>query len=168
MPLPNRDAWQRLRELDDPDSIERPADLDEQRLHSRFTALVHAVSVAFQCECPVDAGFPLVQDATFYGTIRVPGEATRSGAQIVMRVSNFGSLATYDLELFGAYSSEERHQLMDPADVARAERALTETGHEIIPIDILWNTYDGASDYWKRCFPDETPPTWFIRFFDWV
>lgn len=157
-------ARERLRELDDPVAIERPPDLDEQALEARFVAPVSALSRAFCCEREVDAGIVQVQDAAFYGTVCVPVEATRSGGQLVVRVSNFGLLAVYDLELFGAYDTEEREQLLDHVDVELLETCLADTGHESVPIDLLWSRYDGAS----TCFSSDPAPTWFARFFDWV
>ena len=113
-------------------------------------------------------GFEDSKTRSFYGTIRVPSEATVSGAPIVIRVSNYGVLAVYDLDLFGAYDAAEREVLLDGSDRSRVEAALLETRHDVVPTDLLWNTYDGTNDYWQRHFPNERPPTWFTRFFDWV
>jgi hypothetical protein len=167
VPITTSEAWKRLRELDDPDAVERPAGFDEQAVGDRFGALVEALERLFACMCSVDAGFPKIQDATFYGTVSVPAEATSTGGQIAVRVSNFGRIAVYDLELFGAYDSDERRCLLDLADVARVEAALDSTNHESIPVEVLWTVYDGRSDYWKGTFPSASP-TWFTRFFDWV
>lgn len=55
-----------------------------------------------------------------------------------------------------------------PIDIERVDGVLTSTGHAVIPIHLLWRTYDGPNDFWRRRFPSERPPSWFIRFFDWV
>ena len=87
---------------------------------------------------------------------------------VVVRVSRYGSLAVYELELFGVYDREETALLLDPHDRDRVELALVSTGHDIVPADLLWTKYDGVNDHWQTHFPNEPPPTWFTRFFDWV
>ena len=166
--LADDEAWSILRTLDDPYSVEGPAELDLDALGARFGCVVFHLEESFGCSCSVDAGFPFVQDASHYGTVTVPAGASASGAQIVIRISRYGSLAVYELELFGVYDRAETALLVDPLDRDRIELALTSTGHDIVPADLLWTKYDGVNDYWQTHFPDEPTPTWFTRFFDWV
>jgi hypothetical protein len=162
------EALQCLRELDDPVNVERPESFDPAATAARFATLVEYLDSVFVCRCATDAGPDHVQDASFYGTIIIPAAATNSGADIAIRVSNFGTLAVYAIEQLGVYDDAERDVLLDPGDRARVETALADTGHVVVPESVLWNEYDGANDSWKTHFADETTPTWFVRYFDWV
>jgi hypothetical protein len=161
-------VWERLRLLDDPDAVERPANFDEAETSRRFSELVQTLESIFSCECVVDAGFPMVQDASHFGTARVPATATDSGVDIIVRVSNFGDLAVFAAENLGCWSESEPDELLTDRDRARVEEALAQAGYFVVPEDILERPYDGVNDYWRTYFPNEPGPTWATRFFDWV
>src|SRR5262245_20205171 len=135
----------RLRDADDPVRGERPKHFRLRQTARRFSALVEGLDRAFACRCDAEA-YPLVQDASFYGQVRIPASATAMGAEIHIRVSNFACLAVYGLEGLGAYSDAERDVLLDAADRDRVEDALTATGHVVLPEDVLWTDYDGTND----------------------
>ena len=153
--------WRRLRELDDPDHLERPADFDRAATAERFEMLVERLERVFRCRCTAD---PDEQDASFWGTVRVPAEATRTGAQLVVCVSNFGSLVTVSVENPGAYDAEETAVLLDPEDEARVEGALDHLGYVVVPEQELWRDYDGPSEFIVGAGHGGT---WWTRFFDW-
>jgi hypothetical protein len=159
------DVWVRLRELDDPVNVERPAEFDASALLDRFTKLAERLDRDFSCRCKVDA-WPNVQDASFYGTVIVPADASLSGSDIWVRVSNFGGLAVYGLG-FGAWDEDETRVLLDPRDGERVVTALQHLGYYIVPEAILRRTYDGANDSFRDLYATH-PPDWFTRFFDWV
>lgn len=152
-----------LHSLDDPNSGEHPSQFDRTSVGRTFDLLVRRIEESFACKCIVDAS-PNVQDASYYGAALVPAESTKSGSQIWIRVSNFGSLATYGLELPGAFTQEEELALFAGVDRQRIDSALQETNHVAIPIDLLWTTYDGGIEWLK----DDTRPYWFTRFFDYL
>ena len=161
------EAWRLLRELDDPEAVERPTTFDERSVARRFTALVENLEASFACGCAIDSAIQ-VQDASHYGTVIVPASSTRTGSDIVVRTSNFGSLAVYDVESFGAYDDSEPAILFDRIDRDRVEQALVEAGHSVVPQDLLWAEYDGANAHLRAAYPGEHRPSWFIRYFDWI
>ncbi len=154
---------QLLREFDDPVHMEHPADFDRDATANRFNSLVTRLEEEFDCECRTDAGI-YVQDASHYGQAVVPRKATASGADLFVRISNFGPMAVYGLDRPGVYTDEELDVLCDRADRDRLESALQDFGYTIIPESLLWERYDGRSEWLRR----ESSPSWFIRFFDWL
>jgi hypothetical protein len=131
-----------------------------------FQGLVGCISEAFGCTPNIDAGSS-VQDATFYGQLIIPGRSTDTGADVAVRVSNFGHLAVYALERLGAYSDAERDSLMAEADRSRVEFALGESGYVVLPEDVLWKRYDGVNQALLTLYGDRRPE-WFIRYFDYI
>ena len=152
-----------LRDLDDPEHMERPFDFDLRTTEKRFAELVARLQRDFRTTCRVDAGV-LVQDALYYGQAVVPAEATNSAADLFVRVSNFGSMAVYGIEAPGAYLGEELDALLDLADRDRIEQALLDGDYRIVPEAVLWERYDGRSEWLHR----ETRTSWFTRFFDYL
>jgi hypothetical protein len=109
----------------------------------------------------------LIQDASFYGDVFIPAEATQTGEELAIRISNFGPMAVYSIQRPGAFDSSEMAGLLDATDRDRIEQALTETGHLIVQEELLWREYDGRCNFWRTPFPNERPRTWWDRFFDW-
>jgi len=149
--------WTKLRELDSPTHLERPADFDEAEAAARFVILVNLVDAAFGCECSTDAGPALIQDASFYGDLRVPAAATYTGHELWIRVSNFGPMATF---------SSGPGDAADMADIARSDRdrienALTSAGYLLVPKAALRNAYDGRAN-------SPFLYTWWSRYFDYL
>jgi hypothetical protein len=166
--LEPEEAWKVLRLLDDPDGTERPMTLDLFTLQRRFDALVAALYRILLMRLRGGRGFPFGPGCDLLRHRSNSSACDSLRCCIVARVSNFGTIAVFDLEGFGVYDKAERATLFDGADIARVEAVLDATGHVSMPVDILWTTYDGVNGSWQRSFPSEPPPSWFVRFFDWV
>ncbi len=158
------DWWQRLRELDHATHLEYPEDYDQLEAGARFERLIRGLEQRFQCQCQVDQN---VQDASFHGDIVVPAERTASGQQIWIRISNFGGLAVYSPERLGSHTDAEKLNALPEADRNRVEGTLTGLGYLIVPEDLLVQRYNGRSDL-AAFYSPQDPPTWFIRFFDYL
>ena len=165
--LTDDDSWRLLGIVDDAKAVERPPGFDRASVAERFEVLVLDLNGSFNCTCLVDA-FPSVQDASFYGDVIVPTEATESGGQIMIRISNFGFLAVYDIEGLWAHSREESHVLMNLSDRNRVEDALLKSGHVAVPSDLLEAPYDGPNDFGETNVPNARPPSWSVRCFGYV
>ena len=153
--------WERLRELDDPDHLERPADFDPAAAAARFAALVSRLDDAFRCSCPATGD---EEDSSAYGRVDVPAASTGTGAQLVVCLSAFGSLATVSVENPGAYDAEETAALLDPQDADRVHAALDDLGFVVVDEAELWRPYDGPSEF---LVGGGHGGTWWTRFFDW-
>jgi hypothetical protein len=158
--------WARLRELDDPTHMERPADFNEDAADNRFAVLFGLVDAAFECRCTTDAG-ARIQDASFYGDITVPAEATDTGRDLFIRVSNFGPMATFGswrMEGDGSWRMEvdEPFAPLARRDADRIETALAGAGYIIVSRAVLTRTYDGRAAPWGAV------ETWWDRFFAYL
>ncbi|MEZ5412000.1 MAG: hypothetical protein R2761_28450 [Acidimicrobiales bacterium] len=160
------EVWQLLRLLDDPDHLEFPADFDYDRANDRASDLCHRLECDFGCSLYLLTG-PGVQDATFRADIAIPPEATATGKQIWLRISNHGPLAIYGIGTIRASNRDaDAGAELHPDDRARLESALIEHGYIIVPNDPLHEPYDGLNDKWRgRMNP---PFTWFVRYFDYT
>jgi hypothetical protein len=154
--------WSLLRELDDPDHLETPADFDFEATRDRFEQLVSGLDTAFDCQSDADRS---VQDATLHARVAVPAEATATGERLVVRVSNFGSLATASLENPGAYDTAELKTLLAAEDAARVYKVLDDLGYVVVPEEPLWRDYDGSVPL--SVFAPQRP-SWWIRYFDYL
>ena len=152
-----------LKELDDPTHLEFPADYNRDEVERSFNELVGLLEASFGTPCRVDAGV-LVQDASFFGQIVVPAAETRSGGDLFVRVSNFGKLVVFGLTAPGAYSVDELGLLLSTGDRELIERALVAGGFVAVAEDLLWERYDGTVQW----LIEDTRPTWFTRFFDYL
>jgi hypothetical protein len=169
MTLSVEEALELLRRLDDPRFTERPKGFDERAAATRFKELLARLNQTFNCEVASES-WPDIQDASYYGQAKIPTGSTETGADIAVRVSNFGNLAVYALELLGAYDDAERELLMSERDRDRVETALADCGYVALPEDILWEPYDGANqgllDHHARAGYEQ--PTWFLRYFGFL
>lgn len=150
-----------LRELDDPEMLERPLNYDRAAASLAFGALVRQLETDFGAQCEFEQD---TQESSEYGRVRVPAEATICGTRIVVCVSKFGYLAEICADNPGAFpSAEEAHAegALDPADLSTVERALTELGYVSLPEELLESNYEGASalEY------SQPRPTWWTRYF---
>lgn len=152
-----------LNELDDPTHLEFPADYNRNEVERSFNELVGLLEASFGTPCRVDAGV-LVQDASFFGQVVVPAAATQSGGELFVRVSNFGKLVVFGLTAPGVHSVDELGLLLSTADREIIEHALAAGGFVEVPEDLLWERYDGT----VRWLNEDTRPTWFTRFFDYL
>ncbi|MCX4508189.1 MULTISPECIES: hypothetical protein [Streptomyces] len=150
-----------LRELDDPERLERPLNYDRAAVALAFGGLVGRLEAHFGVKCEFEQD---TQDSSEYGRVRVPAEATVCGTRIVVCVSKFGSLAEICADNPGAFLGTEdarEEGALDPGDLATVERALAESGYVSVPEELLESDYEGPTA--PECF--EGRPTWWGRFF---
>ncbi|MFE9847656.1 hypothetical protein ACFYPN_02415 [Streptomyces sp. NPDC005576] len=129
-----------LVENDDPRNLERPADFDRKTSENCFTRLVHAFQERFGPSCSSGRG----QDASFYGVIDVPADATRIDRSLNATMSNFGGFFVTarvgtDEGLPGVEESltEEYATWLDGV--------CTAIGCTFVPVELLREPYDGPS-----------------------
>jgi hypothetical protein len=157
--------WELLRSLDDPEHLQFPPGYDHSQARSRFNQLVDRLDAAFTCACRADRH---VQDASHHGSIEVPAQATATGSRLVIVVSNFGGLAVVTIDNPGTWTQAELTEALHPDDAIRTKAALEDLGYTIVPEEPLSRPYDGASRWFERFYSNENPPTWWIRFFDYL
>jgi len=160
--IAGEEMWSLLRELDDPDHLEMPADFDFGAARARFERLVSGLDAAFGCRSDADRS---VQDATLHARVVVPAESTVTGECVVVCVSNFGWLATVSLTNPGVFDAAELEELLDAEDAARVYGVLDDLEYVVIPDDPLGKTYDGPSEI---TFDTRWPASWWTRFFDYL
>lgn len=154
--------WALLRALDDPEHLEFPENFDHDATREKFERLVTALGAAFGCAVDADRG---VQDASLHAIVGVPAEATSTGERLVLRISNFGSLATLSIGNPGSLDTEEMETLLDAEDADSVYRVLDDLGYVVVPEAPLWVPYDGPS---QISLPGEARGTWWVRFFDYL
>ncbi|MFI8944331.1 hypothetical protein [Streptomyces syringium] len=150
-----------LRELDDPERLERPLHYDRAATGLKFGGLVRRLEADFGALCGSERD---TQDSSEYGRVHVPAGATVCGARIVVCVSKFGSLAQVCADNPRAYfdTDDAREEgALDPADLAIVERALAELGYLSVPEELLESDYEGPSALERFA----ARPTWWTRFF---
>ncbi|MFD8475164.1 hypothetical protein ACFV2E_24445 [Streptomyces globisporus] len=150
-----------LRELDDPQRMERPLNYDRAASAIAFGGLVGRLEKDFGVQCEFERD---TLHTSEYGRVRVPAEATVCGTRIVVCVSKFGSLAAVCADNPGAFLGTEdarEEGALDPGDLATVERALAEFGYVSVPEELLDSDYEGPIA--PECF--EGDPTWWARFF---
>jgi len=153
-----------LRQLDDPEGLERPTGYNSGETAVPFGRLVSALEGDFGTSCTAERD---TQDSSEYGRVTVPAEATVCGTRIVVCVSKFGSLALVSADNPGAFFGTEDARAagdLDAGDLAKVEQALIDLGYVVVPEELLNLRYDGGS----RLRPwDSTPwqPCWWDRFF---
>jgi hypothetical protein len=156
--------WHLLRSLDDPEHLEFPAGYDHGETRSRFNHLVGQLDAAFSCASEADRH---VEDASYHGRVVIPAAATATGAPLVIVVSNFGGLAVIAIDNPGVWDQEEFAELLHPRDAERIYFALDDLGYTVVPEEPLWRPYDGDGSL-RQFYPPENPPSWWIRFFDYL
>jgi len=141
---------------------EQPPGFDEETERRRFDQLVQRLEERFDCTCEHEAGFPHIQDATFFGWISVPQDATPSERGIYITVSNFASLIV-------VLANDERDPGgdTDTAEIMEAVQISAELGYRPVLTKLLTETYDGNLGGAAYLYPDKRP-TWWTRFFDWI
>jgi hypothetical protein len=154
------ELWILLRGLDDPGHAEYPAGYNHRDVRGRFDLLAAALNAAFACQCFVDRH---VEDASHHGHIDIPADACIAGEHLTVVVSNFGNLAVVAVGNPGEYSEEESKLLIDPADEARIQQALTGLGYVVLPEHPLWTRYDGNLQFLR-----DQNGSWWDRFFSYL
>ncbi|MFK0100173.1 hypothetical protein [Streptomyces sp. NPDC091040] len=150
-----------LRELDDPERLERPLRYDRRSVGLKFGRLVRRLEADFGTSCESERD---TQDSSEYGRVRVPAEATAEGTRTVVCVSKFGSLAEVCADNPGAFlGTAEAHEegALDLGDLATVERALADLGYVSVPEELLESDYEGPSALEHFA----ARPTWWTRFF---
>jgi hypothetical protein len=159
-----------LRSVDEATHAEWPPDFDERQARAKFMRLVEATVREYGTSVRYEAGFPLIQDASFFGDLTIPAEATRSGVEIEIRTSNFGELATVTLADRDLWDDPTAvSALLDEDDLRTVERLLSESGYEYVPLPLLRREYDGANHALKELYAAEGRRlSWWERYFDWL
>jgi hypothetical protein len=163
-----QELYELLRAADEAEHSERPPNFDERRARDKFVGLVQALVGAFGAPVQYEAGFPLIQDASFFGQLTIPAETIRSGIGITVRTSNFADLATIvveDPDLWDEASA--LRALVDENDLRKVEDLIEEAGYEYIPLALLRCEYDGINEGLK-VGTDGRRRNWWDRYFDWL
>jgi hypothetical protein len=155
--------WSLLRELDDLNHLEFPADYDHDRTRRLFDKLVRRLDAAFSCQSEADRN---VEDASLHARVDIPASATVTGDRLVISVSNFGRLATVSVTNPGVWSQAEFEELLAHADASRIYAALDTYGYRVVPEEPLWSDYDGPSPL--DAIDARFGSTWWTRFFDYL
>jgi hypothetical protein len=161
------DLLRMLDQLDDPIALERPMDYDHGAARAHFDELVEGLDERFGTRCHADREVP---DASLHGRIEIPGRDLVTGTRIVISVSNFGALAVISAENPGAYeglADAIAAGAIDSDDLRAVEHCLEERGFTAVPEELLHRTYDGRSAL-AESYPPDRPPTWWVRFFDYL
>ncbi|MFF4368178.1 hypothetical protein [Streptomyces sp. NPDC001594] len=150
-----------LRELDDPERLERPLHYDPAATGLKFGGLVRRLEADFGASCESERD---TQDSSEYGRVHVPADATVCGTRIVVCVSKFGSLTEVCADNPGAFlGTDEAYKegALDLGDLATVARALADLDYVSVPEELLESDYEGPSEL-KHFAPR---PTWWTRFF---
>ncbi|MFF5161275.1 hypothetical protein ACFY3N_34575 [Streptomyces sp. NPDC000348] len=134
-----------LRQLDDPEWLERPRDYDRGETGALFNDLVARLEDDFATPCVSERD---AQDSSEYGRVTVPPEATVCGTRIVVCVSKFGSLALVCADDPGAFLGTGEAQAegeLDAADLDKVCGTLADLGYTIVPEELLECDYAGPS-----------------------
>ncbi|MFF8575550.1 hypothetical protein ACF06L_30465 [Streptomyces sp. NPDC015408] len=129
-----------LLEHDDPRHLERPADFDLDSSRECFARLVSALKERFGPSC--SSG--LAQDASFYGVINVPADATGLGRPMRAVMSNFGSYFV-TAEVVAGEGVPSSEAALTQEFVTWLDSVCTAAGCTFVPADLLREPYDGPS-----------------------
>ncbi|MFJ8663523.1 hypothetical protein [Streptomyces sp. NPDC093795] len=125
---------------DDPHHLERPADFDLDTSRECFARLVGALKERFGPSCSSGLG----QDASFYGVINVPADATGLGRSMCVAMSNFGSYFVTAEVVVGEGVPRGEAGLTEEF-VTWLDGVCTAVGCTFVPSELLWEPYDGPS-----------------------
>ncbi|MFE5831541.1 hypothetical protein ACFQ67_04890 [Streptomyces sp. NPDC056488] len=177
--LPDDEIRRLLREHDDPNHLERPADFDLVVEGKRFARLVRALEERFGPSC--SSG--LTQDSSHYGGITVPSEVTGLERPMWVLLSNFGGFVTAGT---GGEGMPGSAQGLTEEFLRWLDGVCAETGCVFVPVELLLEPYDGrsvleqmyaepllaalaAEQGWDDDEEDEDlPPVWFDRYFQYM
>lgn len=129
-----------LREHDDPQHLEYPVDFDKETAWDCYTRLMSTLEERFGPSCTHGRA----QDASFYGAIEVPADATGVGKIMNVAMSNFGNyFVTASMIVGEAAPIEERRP---PEEfVTWLDGVCTAMGCTFVPTELLTEPYDGPS-----------------------
>ncbi|MFF9486336.1 hypothetical protein [Streptomyces sp. NPDC014676] len=150
-----------LRELDDPEWLERPRGYERGEIGALFDVLVARLEGDFAAPCVSERD---TQDSSEYGRVTVPADATGCGTRIVVCVSKSGSLALVCADNPGAFLGTGEAQAegeWDAADLDKVMGTLADLGYAIVPEELWECDCTGPS----RLPRHVQRPTWWHRFF---
>ncbi|MFE6098826.1 hypothetical protein ACFVQ4_02565 [Streptomyces laurentii] len=179
--LPTDEIRALLRQYDDPDRSQYPADFDLEAAAARFARLVRAVEERFGPGC--SSG--LIQDCSHYGGVTVPPEVTGLERPLWVLLSNFGGFVTAGTGGEGMPGSE---QGLTEEFLGWLDGACAGAGCVFVPVELLLEPYDGvfileqmyaepllkalaAEQGWGDDVEDDEddlPPVWFDRYFQYM
>ncbi|MFJ8133327.1 hypothetical protein [Streptomyces hydrogenans] len=138
--LPLDQIRQLLLEHDDPRHLERPEAFDPDTARECFAWLVSALEERFGPSCTSG----LAQDASFYGVIDVPADATGLDRPLRAALSNFG---TYFVTARGVVdeSAPGSEAALTQELVMWLDDVCTAAGCTFVPAELLRERYDGPS-----------------------
>jgi len=145
-----------LLKFDEQGRYETPSKFDYKRLLNRVTDLAKDLESHFRLIFAIDNQ---VQDASFYGDIKIPQDLVirpRPEVGYSIRISNFGRLATINFQ----------EEYSDKANLAIKE-ILRRHDFIFISAEDLDQEYDGQFEEFKKILAGESP-TWQIRYFDYM
>ncbi|MEU1019066.1 hypothetical protein [Streptomyces sp. NPDC005898] len=133
-----------LRELDDPERLEWPLNYDRAAASLAFGRLVRRLETEFGTRCEFEQD---TQDASEYGRVRVPADATTCGTRIVVCVSKFGSLAEVCADNPGAFLGTEEAREGGALDLAKSDGWQLRGGHVLLDGGVVGQEVgDGGTD----------------------
>ncbi|MFE7628244.1 hypothetical protein [Streptomyces sp. NPDC057509] len=128
-----------LRELDDPERLERPLRYDRTVVGLKFGGLVCRLAGDFGTSCEFERD---TQGSSEYGRVHVPAEAAVCGVRIVVCVSKFGSLAEVCADNPGAFlGTDEAHEegALDPPHGPLGGLGSSASGDSPARFSFTWN-----------------------------
>jgi hypothetical protein len=177
--LPTDEIRALLRQYDDPDHLERPADFDPEVSGTRFARLVQAVEERFGPGCSSS----LTQDCSHYGGTTLPPEITGLERPLWVLLSNFGGFVTAGTGGEGMPGSE---QGLTERFLSWLDGVCARSDCVFVPVELLLELYDGVSmleqmyaepllkalaaeQGWGDDEDEEDmPPVWFDRYFQFM
>ena len=138
--LPLGQIRQLLLEYDGPRHLERPEAFDPNAARECFARLVSVLEERFGPSCTGG----LAQDASFYGVIDVPADATGLGRPLRVAMSNFGA---YFVTARGVVdeSAPGSEAALTQEFVTWLDGVCTAVGCTFVPAELLRERYDGPS-----------------------
>lgn len=166
----DRELRELLRAADDPLHAESPPDFEEREARAKLMRLIQLIVGRFGRSVGYEAGFPLIQDASFFADVTIPAEATKGGVAIGVRTSNFCELATIflpDADLWDDASAAA--VLIQEEDLRAIEDLLAQGGYDYVPLRLLVAEYDGVHRGLRDTYAHEGRQlSWWQRYFDWL
>ncbi|MFD0141515.1 MULTISPECIES: hypothetical protein [unclassified Streptomyces] len=129
-----------LLEHDDPRHLERPADFDLDASRDCFARLASSLTERFGHSCSMG----LAQDASFYGVIHVPVDATGLAQSMSVAMSNFGRHFVTAHLVAGERVPSGEAGLTEEL-VTWLDGICTAAGCTFVPAELLREPYDGPS-----------------------
>ncbi|MCL8013390.1 hypothetical protein [Streptomyces sp. AS02] len=171
-----------MRELDDPAHLEYPEGYDWSAARQRFERLAGALERRFGPSV-TSGGVP---DASLYGFVLVPAEATGTDRRLSVLMSNFGPFVTAGTGKEGGWGLPRGEAGLSDEFVAWLDELCTELGCVYVPAELVLEPYDGPtlqedeeaeavlaalaaeSGDEEEDEEDDLPPSWYDRYFQFM